>query len=311
MRALTEPHIKSSVRRNAVWTLSNLCRGKNTPPSLEIIRPLLPLFSSLLESNDPKITIDTLWAISYVSDIDGDRINAIIDCGNLLHKVVELTSHNNQAVQSPALRIVGNIVTGTDAQTQAAIHCGLLPRLKYLLENCKKSMKKEVCWTISNITAGTNSQLDAVIDTGIIPILVDLLTNADFDTKKEAAWAIANATSNKLMPQIEHLVQNGAIKPICDLLFCPDPRIIAVSLEALENILVCGKAFSPNPFVSKIEEAGGCEKIEQLQVHPNKVIFKKASSLIDEFFEAQDEEDDTNDGVPVSNNSSRMGGFSF
>jgi importin subunit alpha-1 len=57
----------------------------------------------------------------------------------------------------PALRTVGNIVTGNDMQTQVIINCGALPCLLQLLMGThKKSIKKEACWTISNITAGAS-----------------------------------------------------------------------------------------------------------------------------------------------------------
>ncbi|KAK5771994.1 hypothetical protein PVK06_048252 [Gossypium arboreum] len=38
------------------------------------------------------------------------------------------------------------------------------------------------------------------------------------------------------------LVSQGCIKPLFDLLNCPDPRIVTVYLEGLENILELGKA---------------------------------------------------------------------
>jgi hypothetical protein len=76
----------------------------------------------------------------------------------------------------PALRTVGNIVTGNDMQTQVVINCGALACLLNLLSsNHKKSIKKEACWTISNITAGTKDQIQAVIESGLVPPLVHLL----------------------------------------------------------------------------------------------------------------------------------------
>ena len=64
--------------------------------------------------------------------------------------------HQSPSVLVPALRTVGNIVTGDDMQTQIIINCGALPCLLNLLTTShKKSIKKEACWTISNITAGT------------------------------------------------------------------------------------------------------------------------------------------------------------
>ena len=70
----------------------------------------------------------------------------------------------------------------------------------------------------------------------VVP-LVHMLSEAEFDIKKEAAWAISNATSGGRHEQINTLVQAGAIKPLCDLLTCSDPRIITVALEGIENIL--------------------------------------------------------------------------
>ena len=146
--------------------------------------------------------------------------------------------HQSPSVLVPALRTVGNIVTGDDMQTQIIINCGALPCLLNLLQTThKKSIKKEACWTLSNITAGTKDQIQAVLDAGILPPLVNLLATAEFDIKKESAWAISNATSGGTREQIKYLVQTGCIRPLCDLLTCTDTRIVSIALEGLENIL--------------------------------------------------------------------------
>lgn len=234
--------------------------------------------------------------------------------------VVAARRHQSSNVLVPALRTVGNIVTGDDLQTQVIINCGALSCLLHLLKTSqKKSIKKEACWTISNITAGTKEQIQArpccpctplltrsslqaacpatqqlgyrtshntkpptatqagslitfmciileapdpsqgclgactqsqsadavcvmavmqaVIDADLILPLVHMLGEAEFDIKKEAAWAISNATSGGRHDQIKYLVASGAIKPLCDLLTCSDPRIVTVALEGIENIL--------------------------------------------------------------------------
>ena len=83
--------------------------------------------------------------------------------------------HSSTSVQTPALRSVGNIVTGDDLQTQVVIASGALPALLSLLSSPKDGIRKEACWTISNITAGNSTQIQAVIDANIIAPLIALI----------------------------------------------------------------------------------------------------------------------------------------
>lgn len=58
---------------------------------------------------------DASWAISYVTDDDNMKIQAVVDAGCVPH-LVKLLDSNESAVIIPALRSVGNIVTGSDSQ---------------------------------------------------------------------------------------------------------------------------------------------------------------------------------------------------
>ncbi|XP_010268071.1 PREDICTED: importin subunit alpha-1-like [Nelumbo nucifera] len=289
-------HAKLSMLRNATWTLSNFCRGKPQPP-FEQTKPALPALERLIHSNDEEVLTDACWALSYLSDGTNDKIQAVIEAG-VCPRLVELLLHPSPSVLIPALRTVGNIVTGDDIQTQYIINHQALPCLLNLLNhNHKKSIKKEACWTISNITAGNKDQIQAVIDAQIIGPLVQLLHTAEFDIKKEAAWAISNATSGGSHDQIKYLVNQGCIKPLCDLLVCPDPRIVTVCLEGLENILKVGESEKNlgntggvNVYAQLIDEAEGLDKIENLQIHDNSEIYEKAVKILETYWlEEQDE----------------------
>ncbi|KAG1825834.1 armadillo-type protein [Suillus subaureus] len=295
---LSENH-KLSMLRNATWTLSNFCRGKNPQPDWELISPALTVLTKLIYSLDDEILIDACWAISYLSDGSNDKIQAVIESA-VCRRLVDLLMHSSTSVQTPALRSIGNIVTGDDLQTQVVIASGALPALLSLLSSPKEGIRKEACWTISNITAGSPPQIQAVIDANIIPPLINILSNADFKTRKEACWAISNATSGGLHEpaQIRYLVSQGCIKPLCDLLTMMDNKIIQVALDGLDNILKVGETDkqaggpgSVNQYALYVEEAGGMITIHNLQSHDNLEIYKKAFNIMDKYFPDEEEVD--------------------
>ncbi|EPE07883.1 importin alpha subunit [Ophiostoma piceae UAMH 11346] len=321
---------KLSMLRNATWTLSNFCRGKTPQPDWNTIQPALPVLSKLVYSLDDEVLIDACWAISYLSDGSNDKIQAVIEAG-IPRRLVELLMHASTSVQTPALRSVGNIVTGDDVQTQVIINCGALSCLLSLLSSNKDGIRKEACWTISNITAGNSAQIQSVIDANIIPPLIHLLSNGDLKTRKEACWAISNATSGGLQKpeQIRYLVTQGCIKPLCDLLACPDNKIIQVALDGLENILKVGEldrqaagedAGAINTYALYIEECGGMEKIHDCQTNANEEIYMKAYNIIEKYFSDEDEGAEETGQAPgaagtfgfaAGNNTATQGGFSF
>ncbi|KAJ5499062.1 Karyopherin alpha subunit [Penicillium expansum] len=228
---------------------------------------------------DDEVLIDACWAISYLSDGANDKIQAVIEAG-IPRRLVELLMHASTSVQTPALRSVGNIVTGDDVQTQVIINCGSLPALLSLLSSTKDDPGSRRRWHHRS--------------------LINLLANGDFKTRKEACWAISNATSGGLQKpdQIRYLVSQGCIKPLCDLLACPDNKIIQVALDGLENILKVGdmdkEAGQPgearvNRYALFIEEAGGMEKIHDCQNNANEEIYMKAYNIIEKYFSDEDE----------------------
>ncbi|PNX73541.1 importin subunit alpha-1-like protein [Trifolium pratense] len=149
--------------RNATWTLSNFCKGR-PQPAFELLRPALPVLQRLILSGDPEVLADACWALSYLSDGTNYKIQEIIEAG-LCNRLVQLLQDPSASVLIPALRTVGNIVTGDDTQTQLMINLGVLHcLLRLLTHNHEKSIKKEACWTISNITAGTKEQIQMIED---------------------------------------------------------------------------------------------------------------------------------------------------
>ncbi|KAG6518584.1 hypothetical protein ZIOFF_022064 [Zingiber officinale] len=294
---LFNEHSKMSLLRIATWTLSNLCCGI-PPAALEHTKPAIQILQHLMFSSDESIIVSACRTLGSIADGTSEKIQAVIEA-DVCPRLVDLLSHPSYQVVDFALRAIGNIIIGDDLQTQVVIDKGALPFLFQLLsENNRKNIKWEICWVISNITAGNQAQIQAVIDANIIGPLVHLLRHAEFDIKKEAAWALSNATNRGSNLQIQYLVSQGCIEVLCNLLVCPDPQIVMVCLQGLDNILKAGameKGLDKcglNRYAQFIDECEGLEKIEDLQQHENSQIYAKAVRMLEKYWVEEEEEEE-------------------
>ena len=275
--------------RNAMWMLSNLCRGKPSPP-FELVQSAVPIVAHLVHfTQDEHVLADACWTLSYLSE---GSVQAVIEA-NVVRRVVELLEHADANVQTAVLRIVGNIVSGDDLQTQLVVSIGALQLLHPMLTSEHKAIRKEACWVVSNITAGTVAQIQEVCDAGITAVLAHLMKEDEFAIKKEAAWAVSNATTGGTSAQIRHLVREGVLPPLCDLLSCPEAGTISVALEALDNILAVGEAdlatYGMNPYCVMVEETVGLDRLELLQNHVSTQIYERSGTVLKRFFGADGE----------------------
>uniref|UniRef100_A0A2R9ALT0 IBB domain-containing protein n=1 Tax=Pan paniscus TaxID=9597 RepID=A0A2R9ALT0_PANPA len=150
--------------RNVTWVMVNLCRHKDPPPPMETIQEILPALCVLIHHTDVNILVDTVLFLSYLTDAGNYQIQMVTDSGIFPHLEVK--------VQTAALRAVGNIITGTDEQTQVVLNCDALLHFPALLTHPKEKINKEAVWFLSNITAGSQQQVQAVIDVNLVPVTI-------------------------------------------------------------------------------------------------------------------------------------------
>lgn len=73
--------------RNVTWVMVNLCRSKDPPPSKQIVQSLLPALAVLINHPDNNILVDTVWALSYLTDGGNEQIQLVIEAGVFYLKV--------------------------------------------------------------------------------------------------------------------------------------------------------------------------------------------------------------------------------
>lgn len=291
-----------SLLRNCTWTLSNFCRGK-PQPALETIYPAIQALGMLMKATTDKETMaDVAWALSYVSDGSNERIEAVVGQG-IVPSLINLLTSDRPELIIPALRTLGNIVTGTDAQTQTVLDTkNALSYIVNIIGHSKKNIRKEACWLLSNIAAGNKAQISQLVKTpGLIrSVLTQLSEASEWDVRKEASWVICNIASGGNKEHIHQLVENGCLQPLCDLLSVGESRILLLAMEALENILKVAADSNVN-FTQLIDEADGINKLELLQEHENHEVYEKAVRIIEKYFSGEEEEDESENVAPAAN----------
>uniref|UniRef100_A0AAQ5Y2E5 Importin subunit alpha n=1 Tax=Amphiprion ocellaris TaxID=80972 RepID=A0AAQ5Y2E5_AMPOC len=288
LRLLHSPH--QNVCEQAVWALGNIIgdgpQCRDYVISLGVVKPLLSFIS-------PSIPITFLRNVTWVMVNlcrHKDPPPPMETIQEILPALCVLIHHTD--VSTAALRAVGNIVTGTDEQTQVVLNCDALSHFPALLTHPKEKINKEAVWFLSNITAGNQQQVQAVIEAKLVPMIIHLLDKGDFGTQKEAAWAISNLTISGRKDQVAHLIEKQVIPPFCNLLTVKDAQVVQVVLDGLSNILKMADD-EAETIANLIEECGGLEKVEQLQNHENEDIYKLAYEIIDQFFSSDDIEEDS------------------
>ena len=203
--------------------------------------------------------------------------------GGAVRKLVELLDSPKQAIKIPALRSVGNLLTGTDEETQLIISYGVLQRFATLLDSPYKGMIKQVAWAISNITAGPKEQIQAVMVANLFPKLIEIISHEkSVDLKKEAFYACANALEGGTLDQIHYLIELGIVIPFCDALTSHDHGTLVVVLEGLVAIFKAAKKMeSCLKMVKIIESCGGVQKLEWLKENSNHEVVSAALKVLD------------------------------
>ncbi|KAK2410706.1 importin subunit alpha-2 [Trifolium repens] len=233
VKLLSSPN--DDVREQAIWALGNV--AGDFPRYRDLVLSygaLIPLLSQFNERTKSSILRIATWALLNFCrgkpQPPFEQVRPALPALARQHPSSDCGQYMWQTGGAP----LEPISFFDDMQTQVVINHRSLPCLLRLLTDYHwNNIKKDACRTISNIAARNSEKIQAIIDAGLIAPMVNLYKNAEFDIKKEIVCALSNATCGATNEQIKYLASLDYIKALCDLLVCPDPRIVTAFLRGL------------------------------------------------------------------------------
>jgi len=273
----------------AVWAISNLCKGKPTPP-LERLKGFIEPLGRIIFCNHEEIISDALWAISYISEGERATIKIIRQNVNLT-QVAKFLKHEQPLIQRPALRILGNICVGDIEDVKDVVKTGCLEDLvKIVNTTTYNEFLREICWAFSNIVADSIEQVDNLINSGALKALIALFNRKqDLFIRKEVLWALANTATSANSKQIEKIIDMGILDVLSEMLEIKDVQLLNLSLDVIYKILDFGaKSGTVNGYASRFESIGGKAKLEKLQTLDNKDVYLKSVQVLKRYYSLEE-----------------------
>uniref|UniRef100_A0AAY5KV89 Importin subunit alpha n=1 Tax=Esox lucius TaxID=8010 RepID=A0AAY5KV89_ESOLU len=179
------PSIPITFLRNVTWVIVNLCRNKDPPPPMETVQEILPALCVLIYHTDINILVDTVWALSYLTDGGNEQIQMVIDSG-VVPFLVPLLSHQEVKVQV-CVRFVGRAIMTT------ADHPLSVPLRRETLAHRRRQRK---------------SSLLSVKDSQVVQVVLDGLKNVLIMAGDEASTIAEIIEECGGLEKIENLQQH-------------------------------------------------------------------------------------------------------
>jgi importin subunit alpha-6/7 len=193
-------------------------------------------------------------------------------------QVVELLASRNRSVILPAVRTIGNIVAGTDVQTQVAVDCGVVGRLNELLASGSRHLRKEALRSLSNITAGTPEHINAVIEANAVPSIIALSKATELEIREEALWTLSNLAQQGSNEQVTYAAQQGILGAFCNYLSpAHESDVVLGCLDGIGNVLKVNKAWR------NMLDDSGMKSVVELSRGVNIGVAEKAQEIFETY----------------------------
>ena len=256
----------STCKENAAWLLTNLCKGKPSPPA-EYLKKACATVLSLL-SNDSKTLSYILETILFCNGhLPILSISQVTD----ILSIVEKDKENSYL----ALKIIGNLVESSKEYTHMLLEQDILGKILHLVNDGLPKEKKEALLILSNLCVDLDHYLPLFLDHEILKDSLRYLLDKDEELKLEAIWILRNLL--KFEDSYEVLHKLGFFHDFLSVFSSHSPSTLIPALESL-NFLLPDESFR-----TLFESNKTLYQISRLVTHTN-ISIRVLSHQIIQFF---------------------------
>eukprot|EP00672_Neobodo_designis_P009111 CAMPEP_0174878058 /NCGR_PEP_ID=MMETSP1114-20130205/82567_1 /TAXON_ID=312471 /ORGANISM="Neobodo designis, Strain CCAP 1951/1" /LENGTH=574 /DNA_ID=CAMNT_0016113445 /DNA_START=34 /DNA_END=1759 /DNA_ORIENTATION=+ len=173
--------------------------------------PAMPALCRAVAHPDIEVASSATWALSYFTSLTNAARDRLIAVEGALPRVFAAMQRDDTLL-SPALRIAGNLCSGTQRHTAAATEQGLMQAMPFLLRHASRDVVKEAAWTLSNILADDPKYIALMLHLNVFPVVLDLVKNAPHMIRKEAVWCVSNAACDATDVDVQGMLAAGVIE---------------------------------------------------------------------------------------------------
>jgi len=210
----------------------------------------------------------------FSNNCDESRVQAVLNLG-VVARVIEACASADLQEALPHVKLVGNLVSGSEKQTQVLVDAGVVAVLSTTLAVVARSdaLNKAACFALSNVAAGTDAQSAAIVaDPQLIPRVAAVLgqSSSSAKTKTEALHALQNICDSDSQAAYQMLMGANIVSLLCANGMQAKTGHPNVALETLFSLLEWGaESGGANPVLAAAAACNAKAAVATLTGHPD------------------------------------------